>query len=108
MLLAADCSSEAALLLIIRYPGKLHRSRTRFGLNYKYAIGPCTTSLVTAQHEMMVIEHAELLTMWWFPLSTNPGRADQSCTQRLGYTVRGGIEVGGQTKCQRAGFGAYE
>ena len=27
---------------------------------------------------MIVIEHAGLLSEWWFPLSTNPGRADQS------------------------------
>ena len=27
---------------------------------------------------MIVIELAELLSEWWFPLSTNPGQADQS------------------------------
>ena len=27
---------------------------------------------------MIVIELAELLSEWWFPLSTNPGRANQS------------------------------
>ena len=27
---------------------------------------------------MIVIELTELLLEWWFPLSTNPGRADQS------------------------------
>ena len=27
---------------------------------------------------MIVIELAELFSEWWFPVSTNPGRADQS------------------------------
>ena len=27
---------------------------------------------------MIVIELAELFSEWWFPLSMNPGRADQS------------------------------
>ena len=43
---------------VIRYPSMLHRSRTRSGLYY--AIGPCTTSLVTGQYEMIVVELAEL------------------------------------------------
>ena len=60
---------------VIRFPSKLHRCRTRSGLNY--AIGPCTTSLITGQDEMIVIELAELLSEWWFPLYTNPSRADQ-------------------------------
>ena len=46
--------------VIIRYPNKLHRS-TRSGLLY-YAIGPCATSLITGQYEMIVIELAELLS----------------------------------------------
>ena len=50
------------------------------------------TSLITGQYKMIVIELAELLSEWWFPLSTNPSRADQSNTRRLGYTVRDGIE----------------
>ena len=55
---------------------------------------------------MIVIELAELLSEWWFPLSMNPSRADQSNTRRLGYFVRGGIEEGGQMKCPRtAGLG---
>ena len=65
----------------IRYPSKLPRP-TRSGPTAVYcAIGPCTTSLITGQYEMIVtqmIELAELLSEWWFPLSTNPGRADQS------------------------------
>ena len=64
--------------VIIRYPSTLHRS-TRFGPTaVYYAIGPYTTSLITGQYEMIVIELAELHSEWWFPLSTNPGRADQS------------------------------
>ena len=57
---------------------------------------------------MIAIELAEGLRGWWFPLSTNPSRADQSNTRRLGYTVRGGIEAGGQMKCPRTGVGVYE
>ena len=64
--------------VIIRYPSKLHRS-TRSGPTAVYhAIGSCTTSLITGQNGMIVIELAEPLSEWWFPLSTNPGRADQS------------------------------
>ena len=64
--------------VIIRYPSMLHRS-TRFGPNVAYyAIGPCTSSLITGQYEMIDIELAELHSEWWFPLSTKPGRADQS------------------------------
>ena len=43
-----------------------------------YAIGPCTASLITVQYEIIVIELAELLSERWFPLSTNPGRANHS------------------------------
>ena len=43
-----------------------------------YAIGPYTTCLITHQYEMIVIALAELLSERWFPLSTNPIRADQS------------------------------
>ena len=90
---------------VIRYSIKLHQSRTRSGLLY-YAIGPCATSLITGQYEMIVIDLAEPLSEWWFALSTNPNRANQSNTRRLGYTVRGGIEAGGQMKCPRtAGLG---
>ena len=56
--------------------------------------------------DIIVIELAGSLSEWQFPLSTNPRRADQSSTWRLGYTVRGGIEAGGQMKCQRTGVGA--
>ena len=50
------------------------------------------------------IELAELLSEWWFPLSTNPGRADQS---KVGlHCMRGGIEAESQMKCPRtAGLG---
>ena len=58
----------------------------------EYAVGPCTTSLITGHYETIVIELAELLSEWWFPLSTNLSRADQLNTRRLGYTVRSGIE----------------
>ena len=54
---------------------------------------------------MIVIELAELLMNWWFPLSTNPSRADRSNIRKLGYTVRGGIEAGGQIKSPRTGVG---
>ena len=62
----------------------------------------------TGLYEMIVIEFVELLGGWWFPLSTNPSRANQSNTRRLGYTVRGGIEARGQMKCPRTGVGIYE
>ena len=62
----------------IRYPSKLHRS-TRYGPTaVYYAIDPRATSLITGQYEMRVTELAELLSEWWFPLSTNPGRAYQT------------------------------
>ena len=64
--------------VIISYPSKLHRSIRSGPTAVYYAIGSCTTSLITGQYEMIVIELAELLSEWWFPLSTNPGRADQS------------------------------
>ena len=63
---------------IIRYPNKLHRSTRSGPTAVYYAIGPCTTSLIAGQYEMIVIELAELLSERWFPLSPNPGRADQS------------------------------
>ena len=89
---------------IMRHPSKLHRSRTRSGLNY--AIGSCITSLITGRYEIIVIELAELLGEWCFHLSMNPSRTDQSNTRRLGYTaVRGGIEAGDQMKCPLPGLG---
>ena len=56
---------------------------------------------------MIVIELTELLSEWWFPLSTTHGRA---FNRRLGYTVQDGIEAAGQIKCPRtAGVGyVYE
>ena len=69
------CTTAA---VIIRYPSKLHRSARSGPTAVYYAIGLCTTSLITGQYEMIVIELAELLSEWWFPLSTNPGQADQS------------------------------
>ena len=64
--------------VMIRYPSKLHRSTRSGPTAVDYAIGPCTTSLITSQYEMIAIELAELPSEWWFPLSTNPGRAYQS------------------------------
>ena len=61
---------------------------------------------MTRLYEMIVIELAGLLSEWQFPLSTNARRADQSRTRTLGYNVWGGIEAGGQMKCQRTGDGA--
>ena len=57
---------------------------------------------------MIVIELAELLIEWWFALSTNPSRVDQSNTSRLGYIVWGGIEAAGQIKFPRTGVGVYD
>ena len=62
--------------VIIRYPTKLHQSTRSGPTAVYYAFGPCATSLITGQYEMIVIELAELLSEWWFPLSTKPGRAD--------------------------------
>ena len=69
---------------VIRYPSKVHQSRTRSRLNY--AIGPCMTSLITGPYKITVIELAELLGEWWFHLSTNPSRADLSNTPRGWFT----------------------
>ena len=60
-------------------------------------MGPCTTSLLTGQYEMIVTELAELLSEWWFPLSTNPGRADQS---KVGLHCAGWYRGG---ECPRTG-----
>ena len=38
-------------------------------------IGPCVTTLITDQYEMIIIELAYFLGAGWFPLSTNPSRA---------------------------------
>ena len=70
-----ECFTAA---VIIRYLSKLHQSTRSGPTAVYYAIGPCATSLITGQYEMRVIELAELLSEWWFPLFTNPGRADQS------------------------------
>ena len=64
--------------VVIRYPSKLHRSTRPGPTAVYYAIGPCTSSQITCQYEMIVIELAEFLSERCFPLSTNPGRADQS------------------------------
>ena len=69
------CSTAA---VIIRYQSKLHRSTRSGPIAVYYAIGPCTTSLITGQYEILVRELAELVREWWFPLSTDPGRADKS------------------------------
>ena len=92
--------------VIVRYPSKLHGSTRSGPTAVYYAIGPCTTSLITGQYEMIVIELAELFSEWWFPLSTNPGRADQSkvglhCALR--YRGRGSNEMSAYR-----GVGVYE
>ena len=56
--------------VIIRYPSKLHRSTRSGPTAVYYVIDPYTTSLITGQYEMIVIELAELLSEWWFSLST--------------------------------------
>ena len=58
--------------VIMRYSSKLHRSTRSGPTAVYYAIGACTTSLITGQYEMIVVELAELLSERWFPLSTNP------------------------------------
>ena len=70
-----ECITAA---VIIRSTSKLHRSTRSGPTAVHFAIGPCTNSLITGQYEMIVIELAELLSEWLSPLSTNPGRADQS------------------------------
>ena len=50
--------------VIIRYPSKLHRSTRSGPTAVCYAIGPCATSLIIGQYEMIVIELAELLSEW--------------------------------------------
>ena len=65
-----------------------------------YATGPCTTSPTSGQRDEIIgFELAELLSEWWFPLYTHPGRTNLS--KKLGYIVRGGIEAGGQMNCPR-------
>ena len=92
--------------VIIRYPSKLHRS-TRFGPTaVYYAIGPCATSLITGQYEMRLIEPAELFSERWFPLSTNPGRADQS---KVGLHCAGWYRGKGSNEMPvYRGVGVYE
>ena len=47
---------------------------------------------------MIVIELAELLSEWWSPLSTNPGRANQS---KVGRHCAGWYRGRSQVKCPR-------
>ena len=92
--------------VITRYPSKLHRSTRSGPTAVYYAIGPCTTSLITGQDEMIVIELAELLSEWWFPLSTNPGRADQS---KVGLHCAGWYRGRGSNEMSAyRGVGVYE
>ena len=82
--------------VIIRYPSKLHRS-TRSGPTavVYYAIGPCTTSLITGQYRMIVIELAELLSEWWFPLSIHeprPSRSIEGWVTLCGVVSRQGVK----------------
>ena len=71
------------------------------------AISPCTTSLITGQYEMIAIELAELLSEWWFPLSTNSGRANQS---KVGLHCCAGWHRGRKSNEMYAyrGVGVYE
>ena len=58
---------------------------------------------------MIAVELAELLSEWWFLLyPRTPAEPINRLRGILGYTVRGGIEAGGQMKCPRTGVGVYE
>ena len=57
---------------------------------------------------MTVIELAGFLSELWVLLSTIPSQADQSNTWRLGYTVRGCMDAGGQMKRPHTGGGVHE
>ena len=97
------CNTAA---VIIRYPSKLHRSTRSGPIAVYYAIGPCTTSLITDQYEMIVVEVAELLSQWWCPLSTNPARADQS---KVGLHCAGWYRGRGSNEMSAyRGVGVYE
>ena len=62
--------------------------------------------MITGQYEMTVIALAELLSEWWFPLSTNPGRADQS---KVGLHCAGWYRGRGSNKMYAyRGVGVYE
>ena len=90
----------------IRYPNKLHRSTRSGPTAVYYAVGPCTTSLITGEYEMVVIKIAELLCEWWFPLSTTPGRADQS---KVGLHWAGWYRGTGSNEMSAyRGVGVYE
>ena len=52
---------------------------------------------------MLMIELAEFLSEWWLPLSTNPGRADQSKVGVRWYRGRGSNEMSAYR-----GVGVYE
>ena len=55
---------------------------------------------------MIVIELAELVSVWWFPLSTNPGRADQS---KVGLHCAGWYRGRGSNEISAyRGVGVYE
>ena len=97
------CISAAATK---RYQSKLHRSTRSGPTAVYYAMGPCTTSLITGQYEMIVIELAELLSEWWLPLSANPGRADQS---KVGLHCAGWYRGKGSNEMSAyLGVGVYE
>ena len=69
-----------------------------------YAIGPCTTSLITGQYEVTwSLNLMNFLVSGGFFYPRTPA---EPINGRLGYTVRGSIEAGGQMKCPRtAGLG---
>ena len=91
--------------VIIRYPSKLHRSTRSGPTAVYYAIGTCTTFLITGQYEMIVtsLNLLNFLVSGGFLYPRTPA---EPINRRLGYTVRDGIEAGGQMKCLRtAGLG---
>ena len=60
-----------------------------------------TSSLTTGQYEIIVAS-LNLLNFLVSGGSLYPQTPAESINRRLGYTVRGGIEAGGQMKCPRA------
>ena len=71
-----------------------------------YTSGPNTTSPITGKYEMIVIELAEFLSEWWFALSTNTARADQSDVRLDGAGWYGGKGSNEMSACR--GVRGYE
>ena len=90
-----------------RYPCKLHRSTRSGPTPVHYAIGLCTTSLITGQYEMIVTS----LSLLNFLVSGGflyPRTPAEPINRRLGYTVQGGIEAGSQMNCPLPRGWGYE